>query len=133
MVSLKLKHKAYNKIHLEAAIRPEKEIKVEGLFSFNVDYNDDHTNCVATLKQELRSDPVDELTIAVECLGTFECSGIESDDDKKQAHVLAYHYLFPYVQSLISGLTVNAGLPPVLIEIADMKPENVVIKGKQTD
>ena len=38
---------------------------------------------------------------------------------------MAYTLLFPYVQNIVARLTVDAGLPPLMISLAKMNPNNV--------
>lgn len=128
MVYLNLKKQFFKEITLKVDIKENTELELESTFSFNVNYNEDNTSCVACLKQELHCRSVPEaFNIVVESLGQFSCEGIDSEDEKKQAHVQAYAMLFPYVQSKIASLTKDAGGDPIMIEMARINPENVVL------
>ena len=36
--------------------------------------------------------------------------------------------LFPYVQNMIAKLTVDAGLPPLMIQMSKLNPDNIKIE-----
>lgn len=128
MVYLTLQHQSFKNIQMKVDLKENTEIEIESTFSFNVGYNDDNSVCVAELKQVLqhKADP-EQLSIVVEGKGQFVCEGIVSDEAKKEAHVMAYTLLFPYIQHLIARLTVDAGLPPLMINLTKMDPESVNI------
>lgn len=126
MVYLTLQRQNFNNIQLKIDLKENSEIEIESTFSFNVNYNEDNSACIAELKQMLRhkADP-EQLSILAEVRGQFACEGIVSDETKKEAHVMAYTLLFPYVQNIVARLTVDAGLPPLMISLAKMNPNNV--------
>lgn len=128
MVFLSLNHQLFKAIHLEVDIKENTQLELESSFSFNVNYNEDNSLCVACLHQELKCKNSPQLFSAiVECVGHFTCEGIESEEDKKQAHIQAYALLFPYVQSKIASLTKDAGGPPIMVDMAKMRVEDVKI------
>ena len=109
-------------------IKENSEIELESTFSFGISYNDDNTACIAELKQVLqhKNNP-EKLSISVEERGHFLCEGVNSDETKREAHVMAYTQLFPYIQSLISRLTVDAGLPPLMINMEKLNPADIEV------
>lgn len=131
MVYLTLQRQRFKTIQMNVDLKENAEIEIESTFSFHINYNEDNSACTAELKQMLRhkSDP-EQLSILVETNGQFECEGIVSDDTKKEAHVMAYNLLFPYVQNLIARLTVDAGLPPLMIRSSKMEPKDVVLSDR---
>ncbi len=126
MVYLTLQHQNFRNIQMNIDIQENSEIEIESTFSFNISYNEDNTACIAEIKQELqhKSKP-EELSIVITGKAHFACEGISTDADKKEAHVKAYTLLFPYVQGIIARLTVEAGLPPLMIGMAKLSAENV--------
>ena len=108
------------------------EIELENKFSFSVNYNDDNSACLAILQHDLnhKNDP-EKFHISVEGIAQFSCEGVNSDDAKKEAHMMAYSILFPYVQRMIRNLSTDAGLPPLIIPMAKMKAENVQLTPKK--
>lgn len=128
---LALKQQIFKKIHMEVDIKENKDLELESRFSFQINYNEDNSTCIAHLHQEVRNRGTsNEFSVLVEGLGYFLCEGIETDDDKRNAHVQAYMLLFPYVQNMIAQLSKDAGLPPFMIDMAKMKPEDVELGTK---
>lgn len=128
MVYLTLQHQSFKSIQMNVDIKENSEIELESTFSFGISYNDDNTACIAELKQVLqhKNNP-EELSISVEERGRFLCEGVNSDETKREAHVMAYTQLFPYIQSLISRLTVDAGLPPLMINMEKLNPADIEV------
>jgi len=128
MVYLTLQHQSFKNIQMKVDIKEDSEIELESTFSFGINYNDDNTVCIAEFKQVLqhKKNP-DELSISVEEIGHFLCEGINSDEAKKEAHIMAYTQLFPYIQSLICRLTIDAGLPPLMINMEKLNSADVEV------
>ncbi|MBR2490791.1 MAG: protein-export chaperone SecB [Ruminiclostridium sp.] len=128
MVYLSLKQQVFKEILLSVDVKEDATLELESTFSFNVSYNEDNSLCIAKLRQEVRSNSASQLfNIVVEGIGHFVCEGINTDEDKKQAHVNAYALLFPYVQSKIADLSRDAGAQAVMIDMAKMRIEDVKI------
>ncbi len=104
---------------MKVDLKTDTEIELESAYSFNVNYYNNNSTCIAELSQKVRqkSNP-DEFNIVVDCRGQFVCEGIVSDDTKKEAHVMTYTLLFPYVQNMIAHLVMEAGLPPLILGMA---------------
>ena len=128
MVYLTLQHQSFKSIQMNVDIKENSEIELESTFSFGISYNDDNTACIAELKQVLqhKNNP-EKLSISVEERGHFLCEGVNSDETKREAHVMAYTQLFPYIQSMISRLTVDAGLPPLMINMEKLNPADIEV------
>lgn len=128
MVYLSLQRKNFTAIQMKVDLKSDTEIELESTFSFNVNYNDNNSGCIAELKQKvLQKSNTDQFNIIVDCRGQFVCEGIVSDETKKEAHVMAYTLLFPYVQNMIASLVMEAGLPPLMLDMAKMDPNNITI------
>lgn len=116
MVTLALQHQTVKSVSYSVDIPEGTNIELENSYSFNVDYLENNSRCVATLKHTTRDTQNPErFTAEIHIVGYSECIGIENDDDKALAHVQAYIQLFPYVQSYIAYLTASSGLPPLFI------------------
>lgn len=128
MVYINLYQQIYKKLHMEADAKENMQIVLDSTFSFNVNYNEDNTECIACLLQNIKCKENPSIfNIVVECLGKFKCDGIENNEDKKQAHVQAYDMLFPYVQSMVQQLAQNGGIPGLLIEKAKLTQDDVMV------
>jgi len=129
MVYLSLKGQAFKKITMDIDPMERSELELENTTDFDIKYSDDRSSCLARLKQEVRAkDDPSRFTVVVELLADFSCEGIETAEDKKTAHIQAYTLIFPYVQNMISQMVVSAGLPPLMIEMLNMKPEEINVK-----
>lgn len=126
MVFLNLQQQSVKEIDMRVDVQRDSEFSVDNTFSFHVSYGDDNASCVSQLRQEIElQDNPSAFRIKVEFIGTYSCEGIETEDDKKEAHVQAYMLLFPYVQRMIAQLTMEAGLPPLTLAMAKLTPEDV--------
>lgn len=126
MVYLSLQHHSFTNIHMNVELKPDTEIELEVGYSFNLNYNDDNSGCIAVLKQSVKEkNNPGEFDIVVDCKGQFVCEGIVSDETKKEAHVKAYALLFPYVQSMVAHLAVEAGLPPLMLGMAKIDVDDI--------
>ena len=131
MVFLKLQQQAFRKIDLLVNVGTQPDMELESSFSFSMDYNENSTQCVARLNYDIhmKGEP-EKLRAAVECLGVYACTGIEKEEDKKQAHVQAYQLLFPYVQGMIAHLMVSAGMPALMVEMMQLNPDDIVLNNQ---
>ena len=130
MVKLQLKRQIFKEISLKSNIHGEVKLEIGTKFNFNIRYSADGKTSVATLRQiaELKSDP-SALNITVEAVGVFDCEQMNTPEDKREAHIAAYHYLFPYAQRKIAELFVDAGFPPLMLKMAEIREEDIVIVG----
>lgn len=132
MVYMSLKHQVFKEVHMKIDIKEESQLEIESTFSFNVNYNEDYSSCIASLRQEvkLKNNP-SKFSIVVEGLGHYSCEGILNEQDKKMAHIESYTLLFPYIQNMVAKLALCAGLPPLMIERAKLKPEDIKFDNAQ--
>ena len=104
------------------------EVNVETNHDFKVNYSEDGEHCRAVLKLGMQAQGKPEtLKISCDVIGEFSITKVETDEDKKKAHVNCYHLLFPYAQSLLARLCMEALLPPFYFPQMDMKEEDVQI------
>ena len=128
MVQLNLIRQQLKTVELVCNIAQNKQLKIENTFSFHVAYANENRNCRAHLQQcALSKENTDEFRITVDVFGYFACFGIDTPEDKKQAHIQAYEQLFPYAQSLISFLAANAGVPSFVIPQTVMDPNRIIV------
>ena len=126
MVTLQLQKVVYKKINSFFDIQEKMELIISNEFSLNVNYSEDNKSCFATLINETKvPDNPNVVEISVEIVGIFSCEGIKTSEDKKDAHLQIYNFLFPYVQSLVADLFGKAGLPPLMLERTDIDISSV--------
>ena len=128
MVRLTLKKQAVREMHFTLNLTEDSRIEMENTINFSVDYLDDNQRCIAKYRQIAREKAfTPRLAIEVEMRGIFACEEIFGEEDKKLAHVLAYEALFPYMQAVFSQITLNAGLPAMMLEKVRLDPKNVSV------
>lgn len=109
------------------------QVNLENNFSFSVNYNADHTRCIAKLYQCVK-DKVDggdhKFFVSVDLAGIFAVSGAISDEDKKDFHGQCYNQLFPYAEMLTKQTCAAGGMPNFVLPRQKMSRDNVVLGKK---
>ncbi len=129
-MALQLKKQLFKEVSMKANIRENGKIEIGSKFNFSINFAAGGKVCTATLRQtvEKKNDP-EVFCVTIEAVGVFECDVCTAPEDKRRTHVEAYRWLFPYVQRKVAQLFVDAGLPPLLVEMAPMREEDVLIVG----
>lgn len=121
--------KAFKASEIEFVNKHENgtRIEFENKYSYNVKYSPNNT-CVGEFTVEVNDKAnKDKFHIKAVVLGIFTYN----PEAKKEAiHVESYKELFPYVRSMISSLTVNAGIPPVILPNFDIESQSIYKFGK---
>ncbi len=97
-------------------------IELGNKYSYNVSYGNNNT-CRGQFSIEVadKANP-DKFKIKTVVIGMFE---IKNDIPKEKIHVETYKELFPYVRALISTVTTNTGIPPVIIPAIDIEGQSI--------
>ena len=97
-------------------------IEFENKYSYNVKYSTNNT-CIGEFTVEV-NDKADKEKFHIKAvvLGIFTYN---PEAKKEIIHVETYKELFPYVRTMISSLTVNAGIPPVIIPNFDIESQSI--------
>jgi preprotein translocase subunit SecB len=128
MVNVFLEGQLVNEVSYLFNMDESGEIEIECSYTFEVSYIEEKKKMVVNFEQKAINNAAPEkLSITIKLTGYFSYDNIETDDDRKVAHVLAYQQLFPYAQSIASFLTTTSGAPPLLIPMLKQKPEELVI------
>lgn len=102
-------------------------IEFENKYSYNVKYSANNT-CVGEFTVEVNDKAnKDKFHIKAVVLGVFTYN---PEAKKEVIHVETYKELFPYVRTMISSLTVNAGIPPVILPSLDIESQSIYKFGK---
>ena len=97
-------------------------IEFENKYSYNVKYSPNNT-CIGEFTVEIKDKAdKDKFHIKAVVLGIFTYN---PESQKEIIHVETYKELFPYVRTMISSLTVNAGIPPVIIPNFDIESQSI--------
>lgn len=128
MAELHLQKVIYKKINSFIEIKQAIQLQMSNTISLNVNYEKDNKKCFAFIANKtIAIDHSDEFSIDLELVGIFDCDGINSNEDKREAHVQIYNLLFPYLQSMIADLSSKAGLPPLMINSANINANEIQI------
>ncbi len=102
-------------------------IEFENKYSYNVKYSKDN-NCIGEFSVEVNDKANKEkFHIKAVIQGIFSYN---PEVAKEIIHVQSFKELFPYARTMISSLTVNAGLPPVILPSFDIESQNIYRFGK---
>lgn len=105
-----------------------KSIKLETKYSYNVKYAKDLT-CRGELSVSVCDKEAPEnFNVKLVMVGIF---GFKDGADKDILHLDTYKTLFPYARAMISTITVNAGIPPIMLPDVDMEGQNIYRIGNE--
>ena len=102
-------------------------IEFENKYTYNVKYN--HNNlCMGEFTVEVfDKNNKEKFHIKAVMCGIFSYN---PEVKKEVLHVETFKEIFPYARTMISSLTVNAGLPPVIIPSFDIEKQSIYKFGK---
>lgn len=100
--------------------------KVQLHFNNKVSYNVRYDNkgmCEGTMVVEVfdKNQP-DVLNVKVTVCGIFS---VAPDAKKELVHVETFKELFPYAKALITTLSANAGIPPIIVQNVDIDSQDI--------
>lgn len=122
MTNVQLKAYKVSRIAFNNAVSSTVQLKLNNKVSHNVKYNDNGL-CEATLKIEvLDKNYPDILNITVEVKGIFE---IKSGIEKEFVHVDTFKELFPLAKALVTTITANAGIKPIIVQNIDIEDQEI--------
>ncbi len=122
MTNVQLKAYKVSRIEFNNAVSSTVQLKLNNKVSHNVKYNDNGL-CEATLKIEvLDKDHPNVLNITVEVKGIFE---IKSGIEKEFVHVDTFKELFPLAKALVTTITANAGIKPIIVQNIDIEDQEI--------
>lgn len=100
------------------------KLQLQNSCSFNVSYSNDSKKCVAQLTAEVSDkEKADIFNIRLVIVASFDV--LDTTVAKEKLHVQAYNQLFPYARSVISTITVNAGIPPIYLSEIDIEKRSI--------
>lgn len=128
-MSKQVTFRAYRATEIEFVNKHENgaRIEFENKYSYNVKYSKNNT-CIGEFTVEVNDKANKEkFHIKAVIQGIFN---YDSEIAKEIIHVQTFKELFPYARTMISSLTVNAGLPPVILPTFDIESQNIYRFGK---
>ena len=128
-MSKQVTFRAYRATNIEFVNKHENgaRIEFENKYSYNVKYSANN-NCIGEFTVEVNDKANnDKFHIKAVIQGVFT---YDPEIAKEIIHVQTFKELFPYARTMISSLTVNAGVPPVIIPNFDIESQSIYKFGK---
>ena len=122
MVNAKLKgYKAEEITFVNKRTNVKQTMEIQTKYSYGVKYTNVGT-CRSDMTVEVQDKTEPEnFYIKVVMTGAFEIN----DAPKEVLHKETFNALFPYVRSLITTITANAGIMPIIIPIMDIENQSI--------
>ena len=122
-------------VHLINKLERPGQIQLDSSFSLNISFSPDGSRCLGKLQQTLRDKEFagGKLTLTVELLGVFQCTGATNDNVKRQIHAEVYDQLFPYMQVQCSNLAAASGIPGLMLKKGVIDPNSIAVNKKGPD
>ena len=116
--------KGYKVTELQFVNKHENGAKVQ--FGHKVSYNVRYTNknvCFGELNVEMSDkDSPDKFGVKLILNGFFE---FNPQSKKEKIHVLTFKDLYPIAKSIVSSVSVNAGIPPIILPPFDIESQAI--------
>ncbi len=122
MANVNLKAYKVSEIVFNNKVTGAVQLKLGNKISHNVRYSKANT-CEATLALTvLDKDNPDVLNIKLVVNGIFE---ILSNVEKEFIHVETFKELFPLAKAIVTSVTANAGIPPIMVKNVDIEKQSI--------
>lgn len=122
MSNVELKAYKASEITFKNNVQSRVEFKLGNKISHNVKYTC-NSMCEATLTVEVSDkEKPDILSVKVAVNGVFK---INTDIEKEFIHVETFKELFPYAKALVTTVTANAGIPPIIVKNIDIEKQEI--------
>ena len=122
MTNVQLKAYKVSRINFNNAVQSTVHLNLNNKVSHNVKYTDGAV-CEATLCIEvLDKNHPDVLNITVEVKGIFD---IKRGVEKEFVHVDTFKELFPLAKALVTTVTANAGIKPIIVQNIDIEEQEI--------
>lgn len=128
MATINLLRQRTRELHLRNDIKKMGQLEMKSNFNFSVKYAPNNQSCVATVYQSFEDKSQEEaFSVSVTLEGIFSCQGVETGEDKKAVHLMAYEALFPYLQSVVGQLFASTGIPGFMVKKMQLDQSRVVV------
>ena len=123
MKNITLKGQRVQAINFISKLENGTKIELETRYSYNVNYSSSNNMCRGIVGIQLfdKANP-DLFKIEVELIGIFDYN---PDAAKETVHKESYKELFPYARALITTVTANAGIPPIIVPGMDIDSQDI--------
>lgn len=120
----KVNLKAYKASEIQFVSKLENGTRVElgNKYSYNVNYAQNNV-CRGEFTIEVadKENP-DKFGIKVVLVGIFE---FEAGMEKEKIHVQSFKELFPYARAIVTTVTANSGIAPIILPPIDIESQNI--------
>lgn len=122
MKEIELKGFVVRQMSFENNLPNGTKIELNNKYSYNVGHSGNNVSR-GEFKAEItdKKNP-DKFNITVVVVGVFSSA---PDVTREKAHVESYKEIFPYVRSLVTTITANAGIPPIIIPAVDIEAQSI--------
>lgn len=101
-----------------------QRLKLQNTYSFNVRYTADSRKCISQLDVKVGdNEQPDAFGITMTLFGDFDV--LDTSVAKEKLHVEAYKALFPFARAIVSSVTVNTGVPPIILAEMDIEKQSI--------
>lgn len=121
---MKVQLKAYKASEIQFVSNLENGTRVElgNKYSYNVNYAPNNV-CRGEFTVEVADkEHPEKFGIKVVFVGIFE---FEEGMEKEKIHVQSFKELFPYARALITTITANSGIQPIIIPPIDIESQDI--------
>lgn len=126
MSNIALKGYVVNNIDFVNELKGAGKLELKNELKYNVKYSEAESKCMGECRFKVyHVERPDLFTIEINLRGFFD---YDANMDKKEVHNETYNQLFPYVRSLISTITVNCGMPPIVVPKIEIDTGNVIVQ-----
>ncbi|MGN0382757.1 MAG: protein-export chaperone SecB [Eubacterium sp.] len=115
-----------NEINFVNRITKNGKLEMHNKLNYNVNYKEDTYECFGTCVLEIE-DASNEFDLKVSLTGVFSYA---PGADRKKMHVETYNELFPYLRSIITNITANAGMPPIIIPKTEIDEDAIDVRNR---
>lgn len=122
MAIVQLKGQRVSELQFVNKLENGTRVELGNKYNYSVNYsNENICRGEFTIEVADKDDP-SKFSIRAVVLGIFE---FDPQMEKERIHVQTFKELFPYVRALITTVTANCGIPPVIIPTIDIEGQEI--------
>lgn len=122
MANVNMRAYKVSEIVFHNKVNGKVQLKLSNKVSHNVKYTKNGM-CEAVLTVEVfDKDNTDVLNAKVTVNGVFAITG---DIEKEFVHVETFKELFPFAKALVTTISANAGVPPIIVKNVDIEKQEI--------
>lgn len=126
MVNCELKAHTVSDISFVNRLDPNIQIKIGNKFSYSMKYPSDKSQnvCRGELEVEVGDTSEDsKLNIKATVVGIF---AFNPEASKETIHAESFKIIYPYARALVTTITANAGIKPIIMPYLDIDNQNII-------